>query len=338
MTGASATSASAGRSADIPFLNNKTQDRRGNVPSVFLFRLPEKNLSFGCICGKIEKKAVKKMEERFYQIGGMCVRMSGCLYRESAPLSPFRTNTPGEVTENYIVEAVPQLTLPQGATVEAGRHELTVSENGQAVRYLLRDGTNAPLLSETVCGKDHTVRLAEATLPLWDSNLVMKLWQLPQRLFAMGEIFLHASMVEYRGEAILFTGQKQIGKSTQAALWEQYQKAEVINGDRALLRKDGGQWYACGSPYCGTSKICKNGCFPLRAVVLLSQAKENTVRRATAHEAIAAFLDGCTFDAGSRTQAGYVMDCALDLYAKTAVLKLACLPEVSAVECLLQAL
>lgn len=278
------------------------------------------------------------MDERLYQIGGLCIRICGCPFHESAYLAPFRTQHTEGTVLTYTVQAVPSLTLPENSSSAIRNHELTVRENGCTVRYLLRDGTDAPLLSETVSDDIHTVCIAHSALPLWDSNLVMKLWRLPKQLLLQGELFLHASMIEYQGQAILFTGHKQIGKSTQAALWEVCLGAQIINGDRALLRKIGDRWYACGSPYCGTSKITKNGCFPLRAIVLLAQAKENTVSRATARETVTAFLDGCSFDPALHEQTALVMDSAFDLFGKTAVRKLACLPDESAVKCLLQAL
>lgn len=48
---------------------------------------------------------------------------------------------------------------------------------------------------------------------------------------------LHASFIEYEGQAVLFTGPSGIGKSTQAGLWEQYEDAQILNGDRTILRK-----------------------------------------------------------------------------------------------------
>lgn len=272
------------------------------------------------------------METRIYQVGGLCVRMDGCLFREGALLAPFRVSSEAGTVLRYSVQRVPSLCLPSSAVIR--EHEAEAVQDGQSVRYLLRDGSDAPLLCETVHEDVHEVCIADAALSLWDTNLVMKLWRLPERLLNMGELFLHASMIEYHGEAILFTGHKQIGKSTQAGLWEQCRGAKVINGDRALLRKLDGKWYACGSPYCGTSKISKNGSFPLRAVVLLSQAKENRVSRATAKETVAAFLDGCTFDVRNAAQTVLIMDSAADIFAKTAVLKLACLPDAGAVACL----
>lgn len=260
------------------------------------------------------------------------------MFRENAALSHFRTDKPDGAVITYRVGIAPSLLFLAENAVFTAPHEKKALIDGHSVRLLLRDVTDMPIVSEQIDNCTHIITVAESALSLWDSNLFLKLLRLPEKLFAHGEFFLHASMIVYRGKAILFTGHKQIGKSTQAALWEANKGAEVINGDRALLRKKDGHWYASGSPYCGTSKICKNGTYPLSAVVLLSQAKENTAVRASAHEAIAAFLDGCSFDPTAQSQTALIMDSALDIYNKTAVLKLACLPEKGAVDCLLAAL
>ena len=55
---------------------------------------------------------------------------------------------------------------------------------------------------------------------------------------------------------ILFSGPSGIGKSTQAALWQRYAGAEIVNGDRALVRPDTGT--VSGVFYAGTSGISRN--------------------------------------------------------------------------------
>ena len=57
-------------------------------------------------------------------------------------------------------------------------------------------------------------------------------------LIAHESIILHASYVNYNGKAILFTAPSGTGKSTQAALWEEYKGAEIVNGDRVIIQSD----------------------------------------------------------------------------------------------------
>ncbi len=77
------------------------------------------------------------------------------------------------------------------------------------------------------------------------------------------------------GEGILFSGPSGAGKSTQAELWRQYAGAQVINGDRSLIRP--ADTTVHGILYSGTSGICRNVSAPLRAIVLPVQGTENRV-------------------------------------------------------------
>lgn len=276
------------------------------------------------------------MEERFYQIGGVCIHMRGCLFRENDKLSSFRTELPNGNIVTYDCNVKNEIVLPDAPCKAVSSFEHLYPDVG--MRILLRDGTAAPLLSEQIKDGVHKINISREALPLWDSNLAMNLWKLPEQLLKQNEIFLHASMIAVDGKAILFTAPKQVGKSTQASLWEQFRNADIINGDRTLLRKQDGLWHACGSPYCGTSKICKPGVFPISMIVLLHQAVENSVCPAHAREVAAAFLDGCTYDAVIHEQTEKILDAALDIYACIPCCHLYCLPDESAVKCLSDAM
>ncbi len=92
-------------------------------------------------------------------------------------------------------------------------------------------------------------------------------------------IVMHASVVCHKGEAMLFTGPSGMGKSTQAGLWQQYRDADILNGDRATLDLSGEQVLVFGSPYAGSSDIYRNEYAPVRAIILLSQSKENSIEK-----------------------------------------------------------
>lgn len=118
---------------------------------------------------------------------------------------------------------------------------------------------------------------------------------LPSMLLEKGIGILHCSFIEYEGSAILFVGDKQVGKSTQAALWEKYRNADVINGDRAGIYYENGKFYAEGIPFCGTSKICKNKKLPIKALVCLSKGTHNEIKRLTVMEGVMRIIGKFTY-------------------------------------------
>lgn len=114
-------------------------------------------------------------------------------------------------------------------------------------------------------------------------------------LLERSAIVLHASYIIHNGKAILFTAPSQVGKSTQAALWEKYRGAEIINGDRALLQRTVNGFTANGIFYCGSSGICKNVTAPLQAVVVLKQG-DNKLQRIGGLAAFKAILPQSAYD------------------------------------------
>lgn len=109
-------------------------------------------------------------------------------------------------------------------------------------------------------------------------------------------LVLHCSYIVYQGKAILFSAPSGTGKSTQAALWEKYQNATVINGDRAILVKNNNQYLAMGMPICGSSNICLNQSTPIQAIVYLHQDKHNHIEILNQKEAIHHILSETTIN------------------------------------------
>lgn len=143
-------------------------------------------------------------------------------------------------------------------------------------------------------------------------------------------MLLHASLIQYKGKAIAFSGPSGVGKSTQAEIWKQCFQADIMNGDRALLRKADQGWKAYGSPYAGTSGIYRNVEGPLAAVVVLRQAKENRLNRLTAAEAFRYIYPELSNHNWEKEFTAKVADLALDLLTTIPAYILECLPEEGA--------
>lgn len=107
-------------------------------------------------------------------------------------------------------------------------------------------------------------------------------------MLCRGGLLLHSSFIRFEGKAVLFSAPCGTGKSTQADLWKKYENADIINGDRAGLRYMEGEWRAYGLPYAGSSGIYRNENASLAGIIVLKQAKENSLRKM---ELVEAFLE-----------------------------------------------
>ena len=149
-----------------------------------------------------------------------------------------------------------------------------------------------------------------------------------------GGVILHASYIEYGGEAILFTAPSGTGKSTQAELCRSLRGAEVINGDRAVIGVRDGRAYAYGLPYSGSSGICLNRTLPLKAIVYLGQAKENSIARLCGFEAFRRVWEGCCVNTWDKESTAFAADIVGNIISRVPVFYLRCLPEAGAVQLL----
>lgn len=143
---------------------------------------------------------------------------------------------------------------------------------------------------------------------------------------------LHSSFIRWKGDGILFTAPSGYGKSTQAALWEKYEHAEILNGDRAAINRKGEEWYAHGMPYAGTSGIYRNECAPVRVAFVIRKATQNRVRRLTLPEAVRYLYSEVTVHQWDEEFVNEIMNLLMEFAAQVPVYYLECLPDESAVE------
>ena len=94
-------------------------------------------------------------------------------------------------------------------------------------------------------------------------------------------VALHSASILYQDKLWLFSGPSGAGKSTHTNLWKELYHAPVINGDLNLLAFERGKPVVHGIPWCGTSGLYDTKTYPLGGIILLKQAKENTIEQLT---------------------------------------------------------
>ena len=211
--------------------------------------------------------------------------------------------------------------------------EFTVSVDGNTVYRAFPMGkANGALTKYTPDNTSHSETFfTPRSFPIMMDNRFM--WSsvsLAQLLLPQNAFFIHSSFISINGKAVLFSAPCGTGKSTQAALWEKHRGAEVINGDKAGIIVENGV-YACGVPFCGTSGICKNKIFPLGAIVLLSQAKTNSIKRLGGAEALQGIMQNIYLDFIAPDEQLKCADLIIELLSDIPVYYLGCTPDERAV-------
>ena len=184
----------------------------------------------------------------------------------------------------------------------------------------------------TVCYLPGTERFFSQT----GNSLYHSGWE--SLLLRDGGLILHAACVDTPYGGLLFAGESGVGKSTQAALWQRYAGAELINGDRPILRKENGAWLAYGSPYAGSSGCHVNRSCPVRAVILLKQAPVNQLVRLSPAQALRSEYALMTVPDWDDAAAVRASELAGELAQEIPAWELCCTPDARAVTLLREAL
>lgn len=145
---------------------------------------------------------------------------------------------------------------------------------------------------------------------------------------------LHSSYIKWKNKAILFSAPSGIGKSTQANLWEKYENAEIINGDRVVIRKNYNKWNAYGLPFAGSSHIYKNIKTPIEAIVILRQGKENKISKLSQIDGFKYIYSETTVNSWNEKFVDKISDIISTLVKDIPVYLLICKPDVESVKLL----
>lgn len=146
-----------------------------------------------------------------------------------------------------------------------------------------------------------------------------------------GAIPIHTSTIVCEDRAVLFLGESGTGKSTHTRLWrENIAGAHLLNDDSPIIRSTA---VAYGSPWSGKTPCYRNLHYPIAAIVRLSQAPHNRMRRLTALEALGALLPSCPPSFAYDEQLQDAMcETLSELISAVPVYHLECLPNAKAAE------
>ena len=107
-----------------------------------------------------------------------------------------------------------------------------------------------------------------------------------------------------------------------------------LDGVQTDEKQEQGRWMARGWPVCGTSEVCHNESLPIRAVVMLSQAKENHAERQTPGKAFPLLYSQITVNKWNMKDHVHTLDLIEEFLGSVPVIHLGCTISEEAVDCL----
>lgn len=156
------------------------------------------------------------------------------------------------------------------------------------------------------------------------------------RLLHQKGIVIHGAAITCESKGIIFSGPSGMGKTTQANLWRRYKRAEIINHDRPAVRLLEGKAKVYGTLWNGSNSKYTNKSAPLTAVVILEQAKENTVTPLKGEEALKKLIPRCFLPYNNSRDMELALKNLEQILSVTPVYLLECRPDREAVELLYQ--
>ncbi|WRK52188.1 hypothetical protein SD457_17245 [Coprobacillaceae bacterium CR2/5/TPMF4] len=270
-----------------------------------------------------------------YRIGHFIFEITG-IGEEQIPfnLSKFKTDELPEY--HYHIDIVDDIAFDDKDYI-VNKQTIRIAKNGELeTRYLALPGENRFYAKCKETDETHTVISfhRDYIRYLNIDTVFNSLLSLERRMNSYKSYILHSSYIVYQEQAILFSAPSGTGKSTQADLWKKYRDIEIINGDRTLLTKEGERFYANGWPVCGSSKICHNRRYPIKAIVMLEQGPVNEIKELSGIEKTRRLLREITINYYNQEYLDSALDFIGQLIKELPVTALSCTISQEAVDIL----
>lgn len=281
--------------------------------------------------------------KKYYEIAGFkfCVWADeSIMYKKDGPLEPFVTECCEDAYE-FVVTVRECVSEAEGECVFSSLNQKIYRANNKNIRYFgsAEKDLNRSYLRIERCNNKSQVEVRRADIvDKITAKTLLDAVEIEHFCVENNGFVFHSSYIIWNGKAILFTAPSGTGKSTQADLWLKYRDAEIVNGDRSIVRAVADEVFACGLPFSGSSGICKNITVPLGAIVYLGQASQNKVERLIGIKAFRAIWEGVSVNTWDINDVSMCTDIVKKVIEEIPVYKFDCLPDESAVIELEQAL
>lgn len=158
--------------------------------------------------------------------------------------------------------------------------------------YIIPDTQNTDIYADA--SKNELLREAEALSYYPDEHLeTLAIYRkIAERLPEFDALLMHGAVIEYNNQAVAFLAHSGVGKSTHISLWRAMlgEKCKIINGDKPIIRKKDGKFFAYGTPWCGKEHWGRNAYAPLKAICFIERDIENSIAPMEKQDALSPFL------------------------------------------------
>lgn len=282
-------------------------------------------------------------EGRTYQIADVTLKLLlpvGCRVLEEESFFRFQQEDckPDVILEYSFQEALPPY---RGACIYADKRTRVYQEKEQYFRYTgsFMKGTGLSMCQYCQEYREGDNRRFHIYLKGRGGSItereLFNAMGLERLMLLHRKVILHSAFISYRGKGIVFSAPSGTGKSTQAELWRRYVRGvEIVNGDRSILGYENGHPWVYGLPLCGSSEIALNKSYPLYAVIVLRQGKQNQLRPLKGAEALGLLLSECGVSPWEKRSMEHALDVLAGIVGGLQIYEYSCLPEKAAVETL----
>lgn len=288
--------------------------------------------------GKMGYGANNRRMERYYSVAGHCfsVTADNDDLRIPENYEPF-------LSENYTPSRTIFALQIQDGSFANIHEDLRQTNEGQTIICGKTDDGSpvfefqlcGALAGQLVCSEDYRAGCLRVTgaykkFAIDNSLMIMYALATADKKTAL----FHATVVSYRGKGYMFLGPSGTGKSTHAALWQQFiPDVELVNDDNPIVRIDeSDRATVYGSPWSGKTPCYRNISYPLGAIVMLSQAPHNKINRLSGIRAYAALLQSISGKRWEQRIADGLHATENELAANVPVWHLECRPDREAAE------
>lgn len=271
-----------------------------------------------------------------YRICGRIISFHSEEPIKSTRYFPLFQVPPSDQTDYTVYIFRKSLPLPEGDCVFSSEQYMQYNASNRVFRYALFPDAVTKTAVPYACAVHHgaTIELyIDYPEALWD-GMIFQALDLPNLLLKQQIAVVHASWILHQGAGIMFAGPKQIGKSTQARLWETHQHATVLNGDRVALYPASDQLTGFGLPFCGTSGICVNESHPVRAIIFPEKAPASSPILLSTVDAVKRLIGCISYEPGDPAASGQAWSITEKIAKSAPCILFPCRPDEQAVKIL----